>query len=140
MEYGEFNSINTSLVEYERTTKRVPTMKSLDSSASKKADGKAEGAQTAGDNNGFFTPNSKIDFSNVKIEPLFEEAVDFETFSKSDFRAVKVKEDDGTGAERTILSGIHAYYEPEELVGKTLIAITNLLMVDNHIPAGAKLY
>lgn len=161
-----------------------PTMKSLDSSASKKADGKAEGAQTAGDNNGFFTPNSRIDFSNVKIEPLFEEAVDFETFSKSDFRAVKVKEcvavpkskkllqftlDDGTGTDRTILSGIHAYYEPEELVGKTLIAITNLpprammgiescgmllsavceengeeklnlLMVDNHIPAGAKLY
>ena len=159
-------------------------MKSLDSSASKKADGKAEGAQTAGDNNGFFTPNSKIDFSNVQIEPLFEEAVDFETFSKSDFRAVKVKEcvavpkskkllqftlDDGTGTDRTILSGIHAYYEPEELVGKTLIAITNLpprammgiescgmllsavceengeeklnlLMVDNHIPAGAKLY
>lgn len=159
-------------------------MKSLDSSTSKKADGKAEGAQTAGDNNGFFTPNSKIDFSNVKIEPLFEEAVDFETFSKSDFRAVKVKEcvavpkskkllqftlDDGTGTDRTILSGIHAYYEPGERVVKTLIAITNLpprammgiescgmllsavceengeeklnlLMVDNHIPAGAKLY
>ena len=133
------------------------------------------------------TPNSepeKIDFSNVKIEPLFEEDVDFDTFSKSDFRAVKVKEcvavpkskkllqftlDDGTGTDRTILSGIHAYYEPEELVGKTLIAITNLpprammgidscgmllsavheeegeeklhlLMVDDHIPAGAKLY
>lgn len=126
----------------------------------------------------------KIDFSKVKIEPLFEEDVDFDTFSKSDFRAVKVKEcvavpkskkllqftlDDGTGTDRTILSGIHAYYEPEELVGKTLIAITNLpprammgidscgmllsavheeegeeklhlLMVDNHIPAGAKLY
>ena len=161
-----------------------PTMKSLDSSTSKKADGKAEGAQTVGDNNGFFTPNSKIDFSNVKIEPLFEEAVDFETFSKSDFRAVKVKEctavpkskkllkfvlDDGTGTDRIILSGIHAYYEPEELVGKTLIAITNLpprammgidscgmllsavhseegeeklnlLMVSGRIPAGAKLY
>ena len=159
-------------------------MKSLDSSTSKKADGKAEGAQTVGDNNGFFTPNSKIDFSNVKIEPLFEEAVDFETFSKSDFRAVKVKEctavpkskkllkfvlDDGTGTDRIILSGIHAYYEPEELVGKTLIAITNLpprammgidscgmllsavhseegeeklnlLMVSGRIPAGAKLY
>ena len=128
----------------------------------------------------------KIDFSNVKIEPLFEETVDFDTFSKSDFRAVKVKEcvavpkskkllqftlDDGTGVDRTILSGIHAYYEPEELVGKTLIAITNLpprpmmgidscgmllsavnnlkdseeeelhlIMVDEHIPAGAKLY
>ena len=133
------------------------------------------------------TPNSepeKIDFSKVKIEPLFEKDVDFDTFSKSDFRAVKVKEcvavpkskkllqftlDDGTGTDRTILSGIHAYYEPEELVGKTLIAITNLpprammgidscgmllsavheeegeeklhlLMVDDHIPAGAKLY
>ena len=128
----------------------------------------------------------KIDFSNVKIEPLFEETVDFDTFSKSDFRAVKVKEcvavpkskkllqftlDDGTGVDRIILSGIHAYYEPEELVGKTLIAITNLpprpmmgidscgmllsavnnlkdseeeelhlIMVDEHIPAGAKLY
>ena len=129
-------------------------------------------------------PVEKIDFSKVEIEPLFKDEVDFETFSKSDFRAVKVKEcvavpkskkllqftlDDGTGVERTILSGIHAFYEPEELVGKTLIAITNLpprammgiescgmllsaiheeegeeklhlLMVDNHIPAGAKLY
>ena len=186
MEYGEFNSINTSLVEYERTTKRVPTMKSLDSD--KKASKTSEGdvAEAANDNNGFFTANEKIDFSNVKVEPLFEEEVDFDTFSKSDFRAVKVKEcvavpkskkllqftlDDGTGTDRTILSGIHAYYEPEELVGKTLIAITNLpprkmmgiescgmllsavnnlkdsedeelhlLMVDNHIPAGAKLY
>ena len=146
----------------------------------------AEAAAPAGDNNGFFTDNAKIDFSNVKVEPLFEEAVDFDTFSKSDFRAVKVKDcvavpkskkllqftlDDGTGTDRIILSGIHAYYEPEELVGKTLIAITNLpprkmmgiescgmllsavnnlkdsedeelhlLMVDNHIPAGAKLY
>ena len=128
--------------------------------------------------------NEVIDFSKVEIEPLFQDAVDFETFSKSDFRAVKVKEciavpkskkllqftlDDGTGTDRTILSGIHEYYEPEELVGKTLIAITNLpprammgiescgmllsavhqeegaeklhlLMVDRHIPAGAKLY
>ena len=138
------------------------------------------------DQNGFFAPNDSIDFSNVKIEPLFEEQVDFDTFSESCFRAVKVKEcsavpkskkllkfvlDDGTGTDRIILSGIHAYYEPEELVGKTLIAITNLpprkmmgidscgmllsavnnnkdsedeelhlLMVDNHIPAGAKLY
>ena len=162
-----------------------PTMKSLDSDkkASKSSEGDA--AEAANDNNGFFTANEKIDFANVKVEPLFEEAVDFDTFSKSDFRAVKVKEcvavpkskkllqftlDDGTGTDRTILSGIHAYYEPEELVGKTLIAITNLpprkmmgiescgmllsavnnlkdsedeelhlLMVDNHIPAGAKL-
>ena len=156
-----------------------PTMKSLD--ADKKANKTSEEtpAETA-------KPAEKIDFSNVKIEPLFEETVDFDTFSKSDFRAVKVKEcvavpkskkllqftlDDGTGVDRTILSGIHAYYEPEELVGKTLIAITNLpprammgiescgmllsavnnlkdsedeelhlLMVDDHIPAGAKLY
>ena len=162
-----------------------PTMKSLDSDKNaSKAD--ADEAPAANDNNGFFTPNEKINFSNVKIEPLFEETVDFDTFSKSDFRAVKVKEcvavpkskkllqftlDDGTGTDRTILSGIHSYYEPEELVGKTLIAITNLpprkmmgiescgmllsavnnlkdsedeelhlLMVDNHIPAGAKLY
>ena len=162
-----------------------PTMKSLDSDKNaSKAD--ADEVPAANDNNGFFTPNEKINFSNVKIEPLFEEAVDFDTFSKSDFRAVKVKEcvavpkskkllqftlDDGTGTDRTILSGIHSYYEPEELVGKTLIAITNLpprkmmgiescgmllsavnnlkdsedeelhlLMVDNHIPAGAKLY
>ena len=162
-----------------------PTMKSLDSDKNaSKADDTAE--VVANDSNGFFTPNEKINFSNVKVEPLFEEDVDFDTFSKSDFRAVKVKEcvavpkskkllqftlDDGTGTDRTILSGIHAYYEPEELVGKTLIAITNLpprkmmgiescgmllsavnnlkdsedeelhlIMVDNHIPAGAKLY
>ena len=179
MEYGEFNSINTSLVEYERTTKKLPTMKSLDSD--KKASKTSEAAPVEETK-----PVEKIDFSNVKIEPLFEETVDFDTFSKSDFRAVKVKEcvavpkskkllqftlDDGTGVDRTILSGIHAYYEPEELVGKTLIAITNLppraimgiescgmllsavnnlkdsedeelhlLMVDDHIPAGAKLY
>ena len=160
-----------------------PTMKSLDSDKKAGKSGAVEEA-TANDNNGFFKDNAKIDFSNVKVEPLFEEEVDFDTFSKSDFRAVKVKEcvavpkskkllqftlDDGTGTDRTILSGIHAYYEPEELVGKTLIAITNLpprammgiescgmllsaiheeegeeklhlLMVDNHIPAGAKLY
>ena len=150
-----------------------PTMKSLDGGAKK-----SETAAPVADK------EEKIDFSKVKIEPLFEEYVDFDTFSKSDFRAVKVKEcvavpkskkllqftlDDGTGTDRTILSGIHSFYEPEELVGKTLIAITNLpprammgidscgmllsavheeegeeklhlLMVDNHIPAGAKLY
>ena len=163
-----------------------PTMKSLDSDKKSSKTSEGDAAEAANDNNGFFTANEKIDFSNVKVEPLFEEEVDFDTFSKSDFRAVKVKEcvavpkskkllqftlDDGTGTDRTILSGIHAYYEPEELVGKTLIAITNLpprkmmgiescgmllsavnnlkdsedeelhlLMVDNHIPAGAKLY
>ena len=154
-----------------------PTMKSLD--ADKKASKTSEAAPAEAEK-----PVEKIDFSKVKVEPLFEEFVDFDTFSKSDFRAVKVKAceavkkskkllqftlDDGTGTDRTILSGIHAYYEPEELVGKTLIAITNLpprammgiescgmllsaiheeegeeklhlLMVDNHIPAGAKLY
>jgi len=148
-----------------------PTMRSLNPNKNKKGNAKSETIET-------------VDFSKVKIEPLFEDAVDFDTFSKSDFRAVKVKAcvavpkskkllqftlDDGTGTDRTILSGIHAYYEPEELVGKTLIAITNLpprammgidscgmllsaiheeegeeklhlLMVDNHIPAGAKLY
>ena len=160
-----------------------PTMKSLEK--------KDEGNRASkGTENGICdqvaTVSEKIDFSNVKIEPLFEEQVDFETFSKSEFRAVKVKDcfavpkskkllqftlDDGSGSNRTILSGIHAYYEPEELIGKTLIAITNLpprammgvescgmllsainqkkdsdeeelhlLMVDNHIPAGAKLY
>ena len=154
-----------------------PTMKSLD--ADKKSAKSENSTSTA-------APEKEevIDFSKVKVEPLFEESVDFDTFSKSDFRAVKVKAceavkkskkllqftlDDGTGTDRTILSGIHAYYEPEELVGKTLIAITNLpprammgiescgmllsaiheeegeeklhlLMVDNHIPAGAKLY
>ena len=157
-----------------------PTMKPLDSDkkASKEASAPAEAAQAAP------VVEEKIDFSNVQIEPLFQDQVDFETFSKSDFRAVKVKEceavkkskkllkfvlDDGTGTDRVILSGIHEYYEPEELVGKTCIAITNLpprpmmgidscgmlisavhhengeeklhlLMVDPHIPAGAKLY
>ena len=156
-----------------------PTMKSLND-VNKGNDVKNQAAEE------MKAEPEKIDFSNVKIEPLFEEEVDFDTFSKSDFRAVKVKEcvavpkskkllqftlDDGTGTDRTILSGIHSYYEPEELVGKTLIAITNLpprkmmgiescgmllsavnnlkdsedeelhlLMVDNHIPAGAKLY
>ena len=158
-------------------------MKSLDKKNEEK---KGEEGEAGNADTGFFTPNNKIDFSNVKIEPLFEETVDFETFSKSDFRAVKVKDcaavpkskkllqftlDDGTGKDRIILSGIHEFYEPEELVGKTLIAITNLpprammgiescgmllsavngfkdgdgeelhlIMVDNHIPAGAKLY
>ena len=166
-----------------------PTMKSLNNEAgsvlpeeaSEEADETVKEEAT-----GFFTPNEKIDFSNAKIEPLFEDQVDFDTFSKSDFRAVKVKAceavkkskkllqftlDDGTGTDRVILSGIHAYYEPEELVGKTLLAITNLpprkmmgidscgmllsavsgkkdseeeelhlIMLDNHIPAGAKLY
>ena len=179
MKLSNLYSTSTSLVEYERTTKKLPTMKSLDSD--KKASKTSEAAPVEETK-----PVEKIDFSNVKIEPLFEETVDFDTFSKSDFRAVKVKEcvavpkskkllqftlDDGTGTDRTILSGIHAYYEPEELVGKTLIAITNLpprammgiescgmllsavnnlkdsedeelhlLMVDDHIPAGAKLY
>ena len=157
-----------------------PTMKPLDSDkkGSKEVSAPAEAAQAAP------VVEEKIDFSNVQIEPLFEDQVDFDTFSKSDFRAVKVKEceavkkskkllkfvlDDGTGTDRVILSGIHEYYEPEELVGKTCIAITNLpprammgidscgmlisavhhengeerlhlLMVDPHIPAGAKLY
>ena len=157
-----------------------PTMKPLDADkkGSKEVSAPAEAAQTAP------VVEEKIDFSNVQIEPLFEDQVDFDTFSKSDFRAVKVKEceavkkskkllkfvlDDGTGVDRVILSGIHEYYEPEELVGKTCIAITNLpprpmmgidscgmlisavhhengeeklhlLMVDPHIPAGAKLY
>ena len=158
-------------------SEKVPTMKSLND-VNKGNDVKNQPVEE------MKAEPEKIDFSKVKIEPLFEEDVDFDTFSKSDFRAVKVKEcvavpkskkllqftlDDGTGTDRTILSGIHAYYEPEELVGKTLIAITNLpprammgidscgmllsavheeegeeklhlLMVDDHIPAGAKLY
>ena len=163
-----------------------PTMKSLSKPAGEGSEKEADENKAEESKTGFFTPNNQIDFSNVKIEPLFEESVDFETFSKSDFRAVKVKDcaavpkskkllqftlDDGSGKDRTILSGIHTFYEPEELIGKTLIAITNLpprammgiescgmllsavsefkegdgeelhlLMVDNHIPAGAKLY
>ena len=158
----------------------IPTMKSLDADkkAPKEAAAPAEETQAAPE------AEETIDFSNVQIEPLFQDTIDFETFSKSDFRAVKVKEceavkksrkllkfvlDDGSGTDRVILSGIHEYYEPEELVGKTCIAITNLpprammgidscgmlisavhhengeeklhlLMVDPHIPAGAKLY
>ena len=163
-----------------------PTMKSLSKPVGEGSEKEVDENKAEESKTGFFTPNHQIDFSNVKIEPLFEESVDFETFSKSDFRAVTVKDcaavpkskkllqftlDDGSGKDRTILSGIHAFYEPEELIGKTLIAITNLpprammgiescgmllsavsefkegdgeelhlLMVDNHIPAGAKLY
>ncbi len=163
----------------EEMLKKFPTMKSM--GAAKNEANNAGQKEAAAE---VPAVEEKIDFSNVKIEPLFEEAVDFETFSKSDFRAVKVKEctavpkskkllqftlDDGTGEDRTILSGIHEYYEPEELVGKTCIAIVNLplrkmmgidscgmlisavhekngqeslnlLMVDDRIPAGAKLY
>ena len=164
----------------EEMLKKFPTMKSL--GAEKNAANNA--AQAAAPVAAPVVEEEKIDFSKVQIEPLFADSVDFETFSKSDFRAVKVLAceavpkskkllkftlNDGTGTERTILSGIHAYYEPEELVGKTLLAITNLpprpmmgiescgmlisavhteegeeklhlLMLDNHIPAGAKMY
>ena len=177
MKLSNLYSMSTSLVEYEGTTKKVPTMKSLND-VNKGNDVKNQPVEE------MKAEPEKIDFSKVKIEPLFEEQVDFDTFSKSDFRAVKVKEcvavpkskkllqftlDDGTGEDRTILSGIHEYYEPEELVGKTCIAIVNLpprkmmgidscgmlisavheedgreglnlLMVDDRIPAGAKLY
>ena len=172
-----FEPLQSGMEQDEGSRILLPTMKSL-GDVNKKNDVKNQAAEE------MKAEPEKIDFSNVKIEPLFEEEVDFDTFSKSDFRAVKVKEcvavpkskkllqftlDDGTGTDRTILSGIHAFYEPEELVGKTLIAITNLpprammgiescgmllsaiheeegeeklhlLMVDNHIPAGAKLY
>lgn len=157
----------------------IPTMKSQ-GAAENEANNAAQASAVAAE----AAPVEKIDFSKVEIEPLFKDYVDFETFSKSDFRAVKVLEctavpkskkllqftlDDGTGENRTILSGIHEFYEPEELVGKTCIAIVNLpprammgidscgmlisavhkeegeeklhlLMVDDHIPAGAKLY
>ena len=171
---AHFPRVYKDIQELAYQSKKFPTMKSL--GTEKKASKPAAKAPEA--------VKEVIDFSKVEIEPLFKEEVDFETFSKSDFRAVKVKAceavkkskkllqftlDDGTGEDRTILSGIHAYYEPEELVGKTLIAITNLpprammgidscgmllsaiheeegeeklhlLMVDDHIPAGAKLY
>lgn len=165
---------------YDDTEIIFPTMKPLDSDkkGSKEASAPAEAAQAAP------VVEEKIDFSNVQIEPLFKDFVDFDTFAKSDYRAVKVKSceavkkskkllkftlDDGSGTDRVILSGIHDYYEPEELVGKTCVAITNLpprpmmgiasegmlisavhhengeerlhlLMLDNHIPAGAKMY
>lgn len=174
---AHFPRVYKDIQELAYQSKKFPTMKTLGGVKSENGVSSKEVS----------TPNSepeKIDFSKVKVEPLFEEAVDFDTFSKSDFRAVKVKEcvavpkskkllqftlDDGTGTDRTILSGIHSFYEPEELIGKTLIAITNLpprammgidscgmllsaiheeegeeklhlLMVDDHIPAGAKLY
>ena len=173
---GAFSTRQAVMKPDEETGGVFPTMKPLDTD--KKPAKPAETAPTAP------AVEEKIDFSNVQIEPLFTDLVDFDTFSKSDFRAVKVKEceavkkstkllkfvlDDGTGTDRVILSGIHEYYEPEELVGKTCIAITNLpprpmmgiescgmlisavhqengqeklhlLMVDPHIPAGAKLY
>ena len=173
MEISNLYSISTSLGEYEGTTKKVPTMKPLDMPRAEKKPEPAPAQEVKPE---------PIDFSKVEIEPLFADFVDFETFSRSDFRAVKACEavkkskkllkftlDDGSGEDRTILSGIHEYYEPEELVGKTCIAITNLpprammgidscgmlisavhheegaerlhlLMVDEHIPAGAKLY
>ena len=156
-----------------------PTMKSIGGASKVQTEKQTDSTETSEE-----VKEEVIDFSKVEIEPLFKDFVDFETFSKSDFRAVKVKDcvavkkskkllqftlDDGTGTDRTILSGIHAYYEPEELIGKTCIAITNLpprammgiescgmllsavhsedgeeklhlLMVDDHIPAGAKLY
>lgn len=162
-------------------SRKFPTMKSL-SAAKNEANNAAQAEETSAPTAA--PAQEKIDFSRVEIEPLFQDCVDFETFSKSDFRAVKVLAceavkkskkllqftlDDGTGVNRTILSGIHAYYEPEELVGKTLLAITNLpprpmmgiescgmlisalhkeegeeklhlLMLDDHIPAGAKMY
>ena len=171
-----FEPLQSGMEQDEGSRILLPTMKPLDTD--KKPAKPAETAPTAP------VVEEKIDFSNVQIEPLFTDLVDFDTFSKSDFRAVKVKEceavkkskkllkfvlDDGTGTDRVILSGIHEYYEPEELVGKTCIAITNLpprpmmgidscgmlisavhhengeeklhlLMVDPHIPAGAKLY
>ena len=177
---GAFSTIQGVMKPDEETGGVFPTMKPLASDNAAKAEKPAPVSSQAAAS----APAEKIDFSNVKIEPLFEEMVDFETFSKSDFRAVKIKEctavpkskkllkfvlDDGSGIDRVILSGIHEYYEPEQLVGKTAIAIVNLpprkmmgidscgmlisavheedgheglnlLMVDDRIPAGAKLY
>ena len=177
---GAFSTIQGVMKPDEETGGVFPTMKPLASDNAAKAEKPAPAFSQAAAS----APAEKIDFSNVKIEPLFEEMVDFETFSKSDFRAVKIKEctavpkskkllkfvlDDGSGTDRVILSGIHEYYEPEQLVGKTAIAIVNLpprkmmgidscgmlisavheedgheglnlLMVDDRIPAGAKLY
>ena len=179
-ENGTFSTVQGVMKPDEEGRRVFPTMKPLDGAK----EGNAASSQAVAAPKAEEKPAEKVDFSNVKIEPLFEEFVDFETFSKSDFRAVKVKAceavpkskkllkfvlDDGTGTDRVILSGIHEYYEPEELVGKTCIAITNLpprpmmgidscgmlisavheengreglnlLMVDDRIPAGAKLY
>ena len=184
---AKFQAKRAVMKQDETVKTQIPTMKPTDQEKKKADELKAASEAVL---SGAETPNEvqakdePIDFSNVQIEPLFADFVDFETFSKSDFRAVKVKDcaavkkskkllqftlDDGTGTDRTILSGIHAYYEPEELVGKTLLAITNLpprpmmgidscgmlisavhqengeeklhlLMLDPHIPAGAKMY
>lgn len=182
---AKFQAKRAVMKQDETVKTQIPTMKSLDGQKDKNT-GKTEMVETAPAEEVSAKPvvEEKIDFSNVQIEPLFEDFVDFETFSKSDFRAVKVLEceavpkskkllkftlDDGSDEKRTILSGIHAYYEPEELVGKTCIAIVNLpprpmmgidscgmlisavnkrgedeelhlLMLDPHIPAGAKMY
>ena len=176
---GTFSTVRGVMNPHEEDSGVFPTMKPLDNNGPQKKEEEPAAAAPAAEQK-----VEEIDFSQVEVEPLFADFVDFETFSKSDFRAVKVKEctavpkskkllkfvlDDGSGEDRVILSGIHDYYEPEELVGKTLIAITNLpprkmmgidscgmiisavhhengveklhcLMVDNHIPAGAKLY
>lgn len=178
-ENGTFSTVQGVMKPDEEGRRVFPTMKPMGEAEGKKAEKAAPGAESAAAGTA-----EEIDFSNVKIEPLFEELVDFETFAKSDYRAVKITAceavrkskkllkftlNDGTDRPRTILSGIHEYYEPEELVGKTAIAIVNLptrmmmgipsegmlisavheengreglhlLMVDDHIPAGAKLY
>ena len=176
-----FGSRRHGIKAYKTAFSQIPTMKTLGSSDNSRKAAPAAASAPAAEN---VKAAVEIDFSNVKIEPLFEEMVDFETFSKSDYRAVKIKDcvavpkskkllqftlDDGSGTDRTILSGIHEYYEPEDLIGKTAIAIVNLpprkmmgidscgmlisavheedgheglnlLMVDDRIPAGAKLY